>query len=148
VDWNDLDTNRLLQLAIEAFPNGILLIDPRGTIAFVNREAEHQFGYTRPELIGQPVERLLPEAVGPLHSVQTGGVALSLEGDAVEVNITSLGLRKDGSQFSLGLRLKPIRTPDFTCVLATVLAPDTTGQTVVIEDQLAFERLTSELSNQ
>jgi formate hydrogenlyase transcriptional activator len=150
MNWNDVDSSGLLQLAIEAFPSGILLIDSRGTIALMNRVAEHQFGYTRAELIGREVERLLPEAVSRLAAAQSEALALTPKGDAAEVATTTVGLCKDGSRFPLELRLKPMRTPEVACVLATVLDRQVPSQerNAAAEAQLAFERLTADLSNQ
>ena len=152
MNWNDVETSGLLQLAIEAFPNSTFVIDPKGTIALVNRQAEHRFGYTKAELIGRSVEQLLPDAAEPLHAAQREAIALAPKGDAAELATPTVGLGKDGSRFSLELRLKPIRTPDFTCVLATVAerdpAPDPAEHAAHAEEQHAFERLTADLSNQ
>jgi PAS domain-containing protein len=46
---------------VEASPSGIVLVDVKGNIALVNRTLELCFGYTRQELLGMPVENLLPE---------------------------------------------------------------------------------------
>jgi PAS domain S-box-containing protein len=151
VNLNDVQTGGgLLQLAIEASPNGILLIDSRGTIALVNRAAEHQFGYPRKELLGRCVEDLLPEAVDRVRAAQTEAVGLALNADARETPAAALGRRQDGSRFSLELRLKPIRTSDVTCVLATLIdRDDRHGQDhrSSAEDHVAFEQLAVELSN-
>jgi PAS domain S-box-containing protein len=149
VNLNDVQTGGgLLQLAIEASPNGILLIDSRGTIALVNRAAEHQFGYPRKELLGRGVEDLLPEAVDRVRAAQTQAVALALNADAPESPASASGRRQDGTRFSLELRLKPIRTSDITCVLATLIdredRHDHGGATA--EDHFAFEQLAGELS--
>src|ERR1043166_6847103 len=46
--------------AVESAPNGMVMIDGSGKIILVNREIERLFGYSREELLGQPIERLLP----------------------------------------------------------------------------------------
>ena len=61
------DEAATFQLAIEASPSGILVVDAGGTIVLVNAEVERQFGYARHEIVGQAVEVLLPEA---LQSIQ------------------------------------------------------------------------------
>ena len=57
-----VDTSVIYQLALEVSPSGIMVVEPDGTIAMVNRELERQFAYSRDELIGRSVEMLLPEA--------------------------------------------------------------------------------------
>ena len=54
---------RLLQES----PNGWLLVDERGVIAFSNLRATELFGYTAEELLGQPIELLTPENVREQH---------------------------------------------------------------------------------
>jgi formate hydrogenlyase transcriptional activator len=152
VNWNNVDASGLLQLAIEAFPSGILLIDSRGTIALVNRVAEHQFGYTRADLIGHEVERLLPDAGAPLRTAQTAAVALVPKGDAAEIAATTFGLRKDGRRVPLELRLKPMRTPDMSCVMVTAVEREASSADIAeaapAGHWAGFERLVAELSSQ
>jgi sigma-B regulation protein RsbU (phosphoserine phosphatase) len=49
------------RVAVEAAPNAMLLIDQTGIIVLVNAPTEALFGYSRAELLGQPLERLIPE---------------------------------------------------------------------------------------
>jgi len=152
VDLSTVQTGGLLQLAIEASPNGILLIDSRGTIALVNRSAEHQFGRTRQELLGRRVEDLLPEAVDAVRAAQTEAITIALNSDAPETPAIASGRRKDGSRFALEVRLKPIRTTELTCVLATLIDRDmhhaeSAARGAVVEEHVAFEQIVAELSN-
>ena len=121
MDWHDVDTSGLLQLAIEAFPNGVLLIDEHSKVALINHHAEEQFGYTHAEFLGIAAERLLPEAAGPLETAQAEAMALAPKADAAELTTASIGVSKDGSRFPIELRLKPIRTAELTGVLAAVV---------------------------
>jgi PAS domain-containing protein len=50
----------MFRLAVEACPSGMLMVDDAGKIVMVNGEIEHQFGYRHKELIGQPIELLVP----------------------------------------------------------------------------------------
>ena len=153
MDWNDVDTIRLLQLAIEALPSGVVLVNPWGVIALVNREAERQFGYSREELVGQQLERLLPEVCPALRSHRSEGAALTLEGVAADVVTGTMGVRRDGSRFPLELRLKAVKTGEATSLLATVVdcrtAPaGTAARSAALDEQLAVERLSAELSSE
>ena len=69
----DIDTAGALQVAIEASPSGVLVVDPEGRIVLVNRGLERQFGYAREELVGQVVELLLPETLRPIQAVHRDG---------------------------------------------------------------------------
>ena len=53
---------------VESAPNAIVMIGHTGLIEMVNAEAERVFGYIRNELIGKPVEMLVPERYRPKHS--------------------------------------------------------------------------------
>ena len=53
-------TDDLYRLVVEAAPMAFVAIGPDGTIELVNAQVEKLFGYRRDELLGQPVEKLLP----------------------------------------------------------------------------------------
>ena len=55
-------SEELFRLAVEACPNGMLMIDHAGTIVLVNAAIEQLFGYPREELVGEPVDILVPTA--------------------------------------------------------------------------------------
>src|SRR6185295_4046512 len=62
---DSFDSEQQWRLIVEAAPNGMLLVDERGTIVMVNTSVLRQFGYGRDELLGKSVEMLIP---GPLRS--------------------------------------------------------------------------------
>ena len=55
------------RLAVEAAPNAMVMINSQGTVALVNAQAEAIFGYSREELVGQPMEMLVPEQSRVIH---------------------------------------------------------------------------------
>src|SRR5260221_10932489 len=59
--------DELFRIVVEATPNAIVLANAEGRILLVNAGAEKLFGYAREELIGQPVEMLLPERFRAAH---------------------------------------------------------------------------------
>ena len=63
-----IDTEITFELAIEASPSGVLVVDASGAIVRVNREVERQFGYTRGELVGRSVDVLVPEHLRAAHA--------------------------------------------------------------------------------
>src|SRR5438094_692825 len=56
-----------LGLVLEALPVGVLMVDRAGAITLVNAQGERILGYTRQELVGRPVEILLPERLRGRH---------------------------------------------------------------------------------
>ena len=52
---------------LEAAPDAMVVIDDRGTVVLVNAQTEKLFGYTREELLGHPVDRLVPEGLRETH---------------------------------------------------------------------------------
>jgi PAS domain S-box-containing protein len=92
---------------LEAAPDAIMQVDAEGRIILLNRVTEDMFGYTRDELLGQPVEVLIPQELHARHvehrahyrqrpMTRTMGSGLALE-----------GVRKDGSRFPVEISLSP-----------------------------------------
>jgi len=146
-----IDTSVLCQLALEVSPSGVLVIEPDGTIAMVNAALERQFGYARDELVGHPVEMLLPEAARFDHSRLREAY---LESPAIRPMAAGRqlhGRRKDGSDVDVEINLSPLEAADGVVVVASIV--DVTGrrraeraEAALMEEQLEFERFIAELS--
>ena len=146
-----LDAEALFRLAAEALPNGVLVVGPDGRIALVNQAVERQFGYSRDELAGQPVDLLLDETLRATRVVALEAVMEAPEARPIDAGRDLLGRRRDGSMFPVEITLSPIRTARGTFVLAAVV--DLTARRQIedanshaLEGQLEFERLVAELS--
>jgi PAS domain S-box-containing protein len=118
---------------LEAAPDAIMQVDAEGRIILLNRVTEDMFGYSRDELMGQPVEVLIPQELHARHAehrahyrqnpmTRTMGSGLALE-----------GIRKDGSRFPVEISLSPSSTEEGFRV--TAIIRDTT------ERRTAEERL-------
>ncbi|MFP2959563.1 ATP-binding protein [Myxococcus sp. 1LA] len=94
---------------LETTPAPLLAVDAQGLLRFVNTEAERVFGYPREALLGREIEVLVPEGL-------FGGRSLDTELGERAIH----GLRKDGSQLSLEVRLSPVSGPDGPTVLAVL----------------------------
>lgn len=109
------------RLSVEASPAGMVVVDRKGMILLVNREIERLFGYSRKELIGEPVDMLVPMSAARHHSASRE----SFHDDPTRRPMGSgrelFGLRKDGSEVPVEIGLNPIETPDETLVLASVV---------------------------
>lgn len=110
-----------LQLAVEAAPSGMLMVDQAGAIVLVNAEVEHLFGYSREALLEMSVDQLVPDDLRQRHG--------SLRANYFEAPaVRSMGrgrdlpmLRQDGTQFPAEVALNPIQTRAGTCVLVSII---------------------------
>jgi PAS domain S-box-containing protein len=109
------------RLVVEASPSGLLMVDHGGRIVLVNAQTERLFGYAREELLGQPVELLLPEHVRAAHAGHRAKFISAPTVRAMGVGRDLFARRKDGGEFPVEIGLSPIQTEDGPSVLATVV---------------------------
>lgn len=114
------ESTLLFQRLIESVPDAVIVVDTGGTIRLVNRQTEQLFGYGRAELLGRPIEILVPERVALFHQ----GLRDSYFADP-QTRPTSAGLeltarRKDGSEFPVDISLSPLETDEGRLVSAWV----------------------------
>ncbi len=105
---------------IDAAPDGILVTDQRGRIVLVNAEAERMFGYARDELLGKPVEVLVPERIRRHHPANVKSFHASPRLRPMGQAQDLFGHCKDGSEFPVEISLSPIRYQDQTLVVAGI----------------------------
>lgn len=108
------------RLAIEAAPTAIVLIDPTGAIHLVNGLAEQLFGYAREEIVGQPVERLVPLRFRGRHPEYRAHFSREPRRRPMGSGRDLYALRKDGSEVAVEIGLSPFQTADGAFVLAAV----------------------------
>lgn len=114
-----------LRLVIESSPNGVLTVDAQGRIALVNAQVERLFGYTRAELIGQPVELLIPLRLRHGHAAYREAFARDPVTRPMGAGRELFGRRKDGIEFPIEVGLNALpATAHGDTVLATIV--DTT----------------------
>ena len=111
----------LFQLATEASPSGVVLVDHQGCILLVNAHIEELFGYARDELIGKGVEILIPERFARGHAQDRANFFAAPEARAMGAGRELFARRKDGSEFPVEIGLNPIQTPHGRVVLANVV---------------------------
>ncbi|WP_456775081.1 ATP-binding protein [Bradyrhizobium sp. USDA 4369] len=113
--------DEMFRLAVEACPNGMLMIDPRGRISMANGEIERLFGYGREELIGQSVDILVPDRSKVKHATFQQTFASHPEGRQMGAARELSGRRKDGSEFPVEVGLNPIRAGQGLMILGVVV---------------------------
>jgi PAS domain S-box-containing protein len=115
------EAQELFKLATEASPSGTLLVNDQGRIVLVNAHIEELFGYEREELIGKPVEVLVPERFAAEHVARRAEFLAAPKVRPADVLGEVSARRKDGTEFPVEVGLNPTQTPHGTLVLATVV---------------------------
>ena len=106
---------------VESAPNALIMVEPAGRIAQVNVHAESLFGYTREELLGQPVELLVPPQFQTDHPQSRDLFFGEPQVRAMGAGRDLFGLRKDGSEVPVEIGLSPITTGEGTFVVASII---------------------------
>jgi two-component system cell cycle sensor histidine kinase/response regulator CckA len=109
-----------LRAFLESASQGILALGGRGAILLVNEKIEEMFGYRREELLGQPLELLLPEKYRDVHAVHRGDYFRNPRKRPMGVGLELEARRKDGSEFPVEISLSYVREGRETTVLAFV----------------------------
>jgi PAS domain S-box-containing protein len=105
---------------VETAPDAIVLVNPEGRIVMINPQAEHMFGYAQQELIGQPVEILVPDRFRGGHAHNRSAYLRKPVIRLMSVGQELCVVRKDGSEFPVEISLSPIETVDGTLVSSTI----------------------------
>jgi PAS domain S-box-containing protein len=111
----------LFRLVVEAAPNGMLIVDASGRIALLNTQVERMFGYARADLLGRPVETLIPDRFRGAHVGHRGGFFDAPSSRPMGVGRELYGRRQDGSEFPVEIGLTPLDTPEGRLVLSAVV---------------------------
>jgi hypothetical protein len=105
---------------LEAAPDAMVCVDAHGRIALVNAQTERLFGYGRDELIGQPVEMLVPDAARDIHPSRRAGYVADPRPRPMGAGLELAGRRRDGTTFPAEISLSAIDTEEGILVTAAV----------------------------
>src|SRR5262249_32218998 len=105
---------------LEAAGQAILIVDQRGTILSVNRQAETMFGYPRDRLIGTSLEMLLPERLRERHDAHRAMYFRDPHIRPMGRGLDLVALRADGTEFSVEISLSYVQTDEGLHALAFV----------------------------
>jgi PAS domain S-box-containing protein len=108
------------RLVVESAPSGMLMINRQGRIVLVNAQTEMMFGYGRGELLGQPVELLVPERFRGGHPAYRAGFFANPTTRVMGVGRELYGRRRDGSEFPVEIGLTPIAMAEGPFVLSAI----------------------------
>jgi methyl-accepting chemotaxis protein len=108
------------RLVVESAPTGFIAINEEGVIELVNSAFEKMFGYRRDELVGKPVEMLVPGRFRDNHPNHRTGFFHDPRARQMGVGRDLAGLRKDGSEFPIEIGLNSFVVDGKTIALAAV----------------------------
>jgi PAS domain S-box-containing protein len=114
------DAEQRFRALLEAAPDAMVIVDEAGTIKLVNAQAEAVFGYPRRELLGRPVEMLVPGRFRAGHPAHRTGYAGNQQVRPMGAGLDLYGVRRDGSEFPVEISLSPLATSDGLLVSAAV----------------------------
>jgi PAS domain S-box-containing protein len=96
-----------LKSVLELAPDGIVIARRDGSITFANSEAGKMFGYELGELVGKPIESLIPKRYREKHMGHREGYAEEPRTRPMGIGLDLYGLRKDGTEFPVEIALGP-----------------------------------------
>ena len=106
---------------VESAPNVMVMVNVAGLIEMVNIQAEREFGYRREEMLGQPIELLLPERFRSQHPRLREMFFAQPQSRPMGVGRDLYARRKDGSEFPVEIGLNPIETDEGPMVLSSIV---------------------------
>ncbi|HUL77208.1 MAG TPA: EAL domain-containing protein [Vicinamibacteria bacterium] len=105
---------------LESAPDAMVIVDHEGRIVLVNAQTDRLFGYQRAELLGQPVDLLVPEHIRARHEAQRATYFKDPRTRPLGVSRELFARRKDGWEFPVEISLSPLQTEEGVLVLSAI----------------------------
>ncbi|MDE3136524.1 MAG: PAS domain S-box protein [Acidobacteriota bacterium] len=113
-------TSDRFRALVESAPDAVIIVDAEGKISLINRQTEKLFGYSREELLGQPVEMLVPAAHRAEHVNHRTAYAKHPQARPMGAGLELFGLRKDGTEFPVEISLSALNTGEGIEIISTI----------------------------
>jgi protein-histidine pros-kinase len=114
------ESEAILSSLFEYAPDAIVVVNDQGVITRINAQAEAMFGYSRTELLGQPLEILLPESFRQRHVSHRLNYMAEPRLRPMGVCLELFSLCKDGAEFPVDIMLSPLKTADGSVVITVI----------------------------
>jgi PAS domain S-box-containing protein len=116
---NHLGTNTDFDY-LEASPIAVVVVDEQGIIQQVNFRAEEIFGYLRTDMVGQPLEMLIPQRLRSIHRQHRDGYFHMPRSRPMGIGLELMGQRKDGSEFPVEVGLSQVQKNGQTMAISFI----------------------------
>ena len=114
------DAESRFRTLFESSPDAVVIVDADGTIRLINAQTEAVFGYSRDELVGRPVDLLVPERLREGHAGHRAGYLADPDVRPMGAGRDLRGRRRDGREFPVEISLSPLQTEGETIVSVAI----------------------------
>ena len=105
---------------LDAAPDALVVVDRRGDVVAANREAEQRFGWAEADLVGHPIDQLIPPRFQRVHLVQRASQAASPAIPPSEAPVSLFVRRRDGTEFPVEISQKRLGAGKDALILVTI----------------------------
>ena len=129
---------------LEAAPDAVIVANQDGEIVLINAQAERLFGYSKSELIGKPIEHLVPERFRNQHEIHRSHYESAPSTRPMGAELQLFAQHKNGKEFPVEISLSPFQAGDVTLISSAIR---NVTQRVEVEAELRTAKEQAEKAN-